>query len=93
MWIPPPVTLTNGVIREYYINITDVQTGHMQQLSTRSEYIEVTNLHPYYSYEVSVSAYTVALGPFSEQFIIRTLEYGELALYIFSISKVPIFSL
>lgn len=77
-WLPPDVGMRNGIIREYYIDITDLQTVDLQQFSSRSQNIEITNLHPYYRYEVRVSAYTVALGPFSQQLTLHTLEDGML---------------
>jgi receptor-type tyrosine-protein phosphatase Q len=73
-WLQPSLSLTNGVIRMYYITITNLQTGEMQQLTSQSEAVEVANLHPYYSYEASVAAYTVALGPFSTKITLQTLE-------------------
>lgn len=76
-WTPPDTLSQNGIIRQYYVNVTDLQTGGVQLYTSRSPEIEITNLHPYYSYEVRVSAYTVALGPFSEHLTIRTLENGR----------------
>ena len=67
----------NGIIREYYVNVTDLQTEEVQLYTSRSSEIEITNLHPYYYYKVKVAAYTVALGPFSEHFTIRTMEDGR----------------
>jgi hypothetical protein len=73
-WHPPPEALTNGIIREYYVNVTDTVTGEVQLLSSQSEVLEITNLHPYYTYKVAVAAYTVALGPFTDQITVQTLE-------------------
>ena len=77
-WHPPPEALTNGIIREYYVNVTDTVTGEVQLLSSQSEVLEITNLHPYYTYKVAVAAYTVALGPFTDQITVQTLEDGAL---------------
>ena len=77
-WHPPPAALTNGIIREYYANVTDTVTGEVQLLSSQSEVLEITNLHPYYTYKVAVAAYTVALGPFTDQITVQTLEDGAL---------------
>ena len=70
--------MTNGIIREYYANVTDTVTGEVQLLSSQSEVLEITNLHPYYTYKVAVAAYTVALGPFTDQITVQTLEDGAL---------------
>lgn len=77
-WDPPHTALLNGIIREYYVNITDMVTAETQLLSSQSEVFEVTNLHPYSWYKVTVAAYTVDLGPFSEQITVQTLEDGVL---------------
>ena len=76
-WNPPLATLQNGMIREYHVNITEVETGRVLNYVTRTTDITITNLHPYYYYELSVSAYTIALGPFSEYYSIRTMEDGR----------------
>ena len=75
-WLPPPPGSHNGIIREYRINITEIQTGNTFLLSSTSLTIAVTSLHPYYTYECTVSAYTVATGPFTEPTIITTPEDG-----------------
>ena len=66
------------MIREYYVNITDMEAGVLQQFSSRSQELEATNLHPYHTYELSVAAYTVTLGPYSEKLYLTTLEDGKL---------------
>ena len=81
-WNPPLAILQNGVIREYHVNITEVETGYVLYYVIGSTEIEITNLHPYYYYELSVSAYTIALGPFSEHYSIRTMEDGTLIIFI-----------
>lgn len=76
-WNQPDIFSQNGIIREYYVNVTDLQTGEVLHYTSRLPEIELTNLHPYYDYEVKVSAYTVAIGPFSESIIVRTMEDGR----------------
>lgn len=76
-WDPPPVMLQNGVIREYYINVSGIETRRVLQYKTTSTEIEITSLHPSYTYNFSVSAFTVALGPFSEPYTITMLEDGK----------------
>lgn len=76
-WNPPPIMLQNGVIREYYVNVTGVETRRVLQYTTATTEIEITSLHPFYTYNISVSAFTVALGPFSDQYTITMLEDGE----------------
>lgn len=76
-WDPPPISLQNGIIREYYINILEVVRGLDFEYVTGSTEFEITELHPHYTYEIWISAYTIALGPSSDPFSILTLEDGK----------------
>ena len=77
-WSPPPSSDTNGVIREYRVNVTEVETGMTLNLTTATTSITLQSLHPYYNYRCIVSAYTVGVGPYTEVFNIRTPEDGML---------------
>jgi len=75
-WSPPP--LPNGIIREYRVRITEVETGREFNFSTAATSIHVPLLHPHYTYECAISAYTVASGPYTE-IVVMTHEDGMLA--------------
>ena len=64
-WIPPLPEQQNGVIRSYYINVTELPTGIIREIVAHGdESIEIVNLlHPYYVYECAIAAFTVGLGP------------------------------
>ena len=64
-WNPPVEEEQNGIIRMYYINVTELPTGNVRELMAHGdERIKVVNnLHPYYVYECAVAAYTIGLGP------------------------------
>ena len=64
-WAPPPVPEQNGAIREYRINLTEVNTGTVFNFSFQELFQLFTELHPYYTYEIVVAAVTVAVGPYS----------------------------
>ena len=64
-WSPPPPEHHNGVIRQFQINVTEVDTGRAYQLTSFGSSRTVSSLHPFYTYQFSVAAYTVAPGPFS----------------------------
>ena len=66
-WNPPAAERQNGIIREYFVNITEENTGREFQIMTRSPAAElqVQFLHPYYLYSLAVAAVTTAVGPFS----------------------------
>ena len=64
-WIPPPEEEQNGVIRSYFINVTELQTGSVREFEAYGdESIQIVNqLHPFYTYECAIAAFTVGLGP------------------------------
>lgn len=76
-WDPPPADHHNGEIREYRVNVTEVQTGTMMHFSTPTTELVVSNLHPFYLYECIVSAVTVDVGPYSAVITVRTHETGK----------------
>lgn len=75
-WSPPPTNSQNGVIREYRINITEVETGTVFYHTATTTSITISSLHPYYTYNCTITAYTVATGPYTEVVTVRTLEDG-----------------
>ena len=76
-WSPPPPNSQNGVIREYRVNVTEVETGMELNLTTTATFITVPFLHPYYTYKCFICTYTVATGPYAEV-TVMTLEDGTL---------------
>ena len=80
LWVPPPMDQQNGIIRRYIVNITSADS--MQELITYSQAtsLVVQNLHPFTTYTCSVSAETVAPGPFSPPVVVQTPEDGKLML-------------
>ena len=77
-WEPPADEELNGLLREYQVDITEVETGTTFQLSTLATEttIIISSLHPYYNYLCSVSAVTIGLGPFSQILTFLTLQAG-----------------
>lgn len=67
----------NGIIQEYRVNITEVETGRMFQHVSTTTSLTVMNLHPDYTYNWIVAAFTVAEGPYSNIMSITTPEDGE----------------
>lgn len=76
-WSPPPLPDRNGIITEYKINVTELDTGRVQVLISFTTTFTVQRLHPYYTYEFALSAHTVATGPYSDSEIIQTPEDGK----------------
>ena len=77
-WSPPPAKDQNGLIRQYQINITEVDTDTVTLRTSVSTYIVLFELHPFYTYECIVGAVTVTEGPYSDLMTITTPEDGEL---------------
>lgn len=64
------------MIQYYVIRITEQETGMIFEYTENSENITVTSLHPAYTYEFTIAAFTVGLGPFSKSLIITMDEEG-----------------
>ena len=75
-WEEPLEGLRNGIIRQYQINVTEVNTGRQFQVVSSTTSISVSSLHPYYTYWWAVSAFTIGGGPFSQSQMITTPEDG-----------------
>ena len=75
-WEPPQLEVRNGVIQQYTIRITELETGVVTTLYTEATSMNVTSLHPYYTYSCTVAAETSAIGPFSYPVQIQLPESG-----------------
>ena len=82
MWEPPEDP--NGNIREYRVNVTEVETGRMFQVTTNTTSITIDSLHPYYTYNCTVVAVTIGPGPFSTVITVRTAEDGRFDYFNFT---------
>ena len=76
-WEAPPEEDRNGIIREYHINVTELETGREFQVVSSTTSISVSSLHPYYTYQWAVSAFTIGEGPFSAIQSILTPQDGK----------------
>ena len=76
-WSPPLSEHHNGVIRQFWINITEADTGRRFQWTSLGTSLTVPSLHPFYTYWFSVAAYTVDLGPFSESSVLQMPQEGK----------------
>ena len=75
-WMPPPFQHQNGVIREYRVNITETETGIAYRLVTAATTLTVPSLHPFYTYDCIIAAFTIAEGPYSVEVNITMPEDG-----------------
>ena len=81
-WNPPPVLERHGIIREYQINLTELQTGTELTYVTLDTTFEVSLLHPFYTYNWTVAAVTIGVGPYTIASTVVTLEDGKCFLSI-----------
>ena len=75
--MPPQMQQQNGIIRRYIVNLTSIAGGRQLITYSQATTTLVHNLHPFTNYTCSVSAETVAPGPFSPAVIVQTLEDGK----------------
>ena len=76
-WSPPPTDTHNGEIVYYIIFYRELQTGQNTTVTSFNTVIILGNLHPFYNYNITVAAHTVATGPSSTPLHTQTLEDGE----------------
>ena len=77
-WLPPPDEHHNGIIVSYNVHITGTNSDEEIDLTTHDLQLIVEDLHPFYSYEFSVAAFTIAVGPFSDPVVQQMPEAGNI---------------
>ena len=92
-WNPPRFDQQNGVIRYYTLYITDVTSGNSSwQLTSNSTRITVPNLQPFFTYNITISAFTVGEGPVSDPLVVTLPQDGQSQNRYHSIYKAFFFS-
>lgn len=81
IWQPPPAVERNGIIRNYVVNLTELETGTVEQYIIFPELnITITSRHPFYRYRYAVAAETISLGPYSDPQVVHLPEAGWFSL-------------
>ena len=64
-WLAPREEQQNGVITSYRITLTDTEGGQMSQRTTSANdlVLIIDSLLPYHTYQCTIAAFTVAIGP------------------------------
>ena len=75
-WDPPQREIVNGIIQQYTVSITEHETANNTIVVTNKTSLNLTSLHPYYVYSITVAAETIAIGPFSSPIVIQMPESG-----------------
>ena len=78
-WDHPPADTHYGIIREYWITYTELETGAVFNASTVSETTQlvVGSLHPFHTYTLFIVPVTVDVGTNYTEITIRTKEAGN----------------
>ena len=66
-WLDIPFPEANGVIWYYAINITVLDSSENIYEETDETMLELSELHPFYTYIISVAGFTIGYGPFSPE--------------------------
>ena len=75
-WSTPDGRL-NGIIQEYRINLTEIETGRMFQEVSIISSATISSLHPDYTYSWAITAFTISEGPYSSHLNFATPEDGK----------------
>lgn len=82
-WDPPAMYHQNGIIRGYFVQIQSYESNTLDVYNvTNDTEIIVTELKPYSMYYVSVAAYTIQIGPYSEPNLVHLPEAGIVAVFV-----------
>ena len=81
-WEPPPPESVNGIIRKYIINITIPDMGETMVYSSYNMSLNVHGLHPYTIHHISVSAFTISAGPYTEILDVETEEDSKFCILL-----------
>lgn len=80
-WDEPPDEEQNGIIVSYSINVTVLESEEQLSFIAEGTRLELYNLHPFYTYSVTMAAATVnGTGPYSAAFTVQLPPDGELQL-------------
>lgn len=82
-WTPPPKNQQNGII-QYYVLLLVEDNGYKRRVINGSNmvYTIVNGLHPYYTYKVSVAAFTIGMGPFTNHTEVTLPQDGKLHVFL-----------
>ena len=76
-WLAPPLDQQNGIITHYVIKIVEVISSISFQYKSNTTWLFVGDLHPYYTYNITIAAVTIEQGPFLSGITITMPETGK----------------
>ena len=75
-WGVPLEEDLNGALRQFVVHVFEHETGRAWNETSNDKNHTLDNLHPYYTYDISVAAETVSVGPFSMNITVQLAEEG-----------------
>ena len=79
-WQPPSFEGSNGVIRQYVVQVVELETGILFMEISNVTNITLDNLHPFYTYSCRIAAETIGVGPFSVPITVQVNEDGKMSI-------------
>lgn len=77
-WTPPSHDHQNGNVQYYILRIVEAESGREEVLNIFSTlHFIAGDLHPHYTYRVSVAAVTIAAGPSTEPQEVKMPQDGK----------------
>ena len=77
MWDTIVAENHNGILRHYLVSVVEVETGEVHVYTAVVTQLNISGLHPYYTYTCMVAAVTNRVGPFSQNVSIITPQGGN----------------
>ena len=76
-WDTIAVENHNGILRHYLVSVKEAETGEVDVYTAVATQLNISGLHPYYTYTCMVAAVTNTVGPFSHNVSIMTPQGGK----------------
>ena len=78
MWDAIALENQNGLLRHYLVSVLELDTGEIDMYTAGATQLNISGLHPHYTYTCMVAAVTIRIGPFSQSVSIITPQDGDL---------------
>ena len=82
MWDAIALENQNGILRHYLVSVLELETGETDVYTAGATQLNISGLHPYYTYTCMVAAVTIRIGPFSQSVSIITPQDGDLYFFM-----------
>ncbi len=76
-WSPPALNQRNGIIRHYFISLQSGEIVVTKNISASVTEVNLAGLQPFSTYNCTIQAETVRLGPVSTVVQVTTPEDGK----------------